>query len=370
MIAVEALRVPPTYAPIPAAIHPQHEAIEARTTAWAHRLDIGSPELRSRLVTHSIGTFASRILPEGREEVVGLLADFVLWLFAVDDGYCEEGELGRRPGDLIAATHRLLRIAQLPDAPMLTDDPLARGLRDLQSRMTLYGTPAQVARWIDALREYVFSVSWEAHYRVDGRVPEVNDYTLMRLYNGATTVVMPLLEMGYGYELQPHERDDALVRAAADMASFIIVWDNDIFSHHKESRSDDAYYLNILRVLQDEEGLSPQQALTCAIGQRDRVMTLFLRLRTHLEQQASPQLRQYLHSLSAYIRGAQDWGITSLRYTTPDDPAGLPTTLSDSPSDSSPEPLDIPVIAPWWNLLPDPAPHRAALAPERAALTV
>lgn len=364
------LRVPPTYSPIPAAIHPHHEAVERRTAAWAQRLAIGSEELRSRLITHSIGAFASRILPEGREEVIDLLSDFVLWLFAVDDGYCEEGDLGRKPGELTAATHRLLRVAQVPEAPMLLDDPLARGLRDLRSRMSRYGTPAQVARWVDALREYVFSVVWEAHYRVEGAVPDLNDYTLMRLYNGATTVVFPLLEMGHGYALPADERDDALVRAATDMASFIIVWDNDIFSHHKESRSGGDYYLNVIRVLQHERGLTPQQALTTAISQRDRVMSLFLRVSSFLQASGSPQLRQYLHSLGNYIRGAQDWGITSLRYTTPDDPAALPTELSPTPSDDSDEPLDIPVVSSWWDLLPASAPYRTGLTvPTPAALT-
>lgn len=234
---------------------------------------------------------------------------------------------------------------------MLLDDPLADGLRDLRRRVDRYGTAGQAARWVDALREYFFSVVWEAHHRNAGTVPDLNDYTLMRLYDGATSVVLPMLEMGYGYELQPHERDRAAVRAAAEMASFIITWDNDIFSYHKEARTD-GFYLNALRVLERERGLDSEAALDLAISQRDRVTTLFLRLSARLSADGSPQLRQYLDSLGSFIRGAQDWGITSVRYTTPDDPADMPSGFRDTPVDSGLRPLDIPAVSWWWDLVP------------------
>ncbi|MFF3324497.1 selina-4(15),7(11)-diene synthase [Streptomyces sp. NPDC002889] len=345
------LTVPPIFSPIPPAIHPCHADIDVQTAAWAETFRIGSDELRGKLVRQDIGTFSARILPEGREEVVSLLADFVLWLFGVDDGHCEEGELGHRPGDLAGLLHRLLRIAQNPEAAMLLDDPLAAGVRDLRLRVDRYGTAGQTARWVDALREYFFSVVWEAAHRRAGTVPDLNDYTLMRLYDGATSMVLPMLEMGYGYELQPHERDRTAVRAVAEMASFIITWDNDIFSHRKE-RSSLGFYLNILRVLEEHHGLTTGQALDTAISQRDRVMCLYMRVSEHLAETGSPQLRQYLRSLSSFIRGAQDWGISSVRYTTPDDPANLPPVFRDTPTDDSGEPLDIPAVAWWWELVP------------------
>jgi selina-4(15),7(11)-diene synthase len=185
--------VPPVFSPIPPAIHPRHESIDERTAAWATTFRIGSEQLRENLIAHDIGTFAARILPEGREEVVSILADFVIWLFGVDDGHCEEGELGRDPQSLVGELSRLLRVAQNPEVPMLTEDPLAEGLRDLRRRIDRAGTPGQIARWVDALREYFLSVIWEAAHRSKGTVPDLNDYTLMRLYDGATSVVLPLL---------------------------------------------------------------------------------------------------------------------------------------------------------------------------------
>jgi len=344
--------VPPVFSPFPPAIHPLHEEINERTGRWATRFGVGSEELRRKLVAHDIGTFASRILPEGREEVVAILADFVMWLFGVDDGLCEEGDSGRDPSELVAELSRLLRVAQNPEAPMLTSSPLASALRDLRRRIGRYATPGQQARWVDALREYFLSVVWESAHRSRETVPDLNDYTLMRLYDGATSVVMPLLEMGHGYELHPNERDSTEVRAACEMAYFIITWDNDLFSYHKESRAPH-YYLNVMRVLEHEQRLSPTDALTKAVAQRDRVTCQFLRLSRRLAATGSPQLRQYLHSLGSFIRGAQDWGISSRRYTTPEDPADLPTTFRDTPTDDSREALDIPAVSWWWDLCVD-----------------
>ncbi|MFI5533410.1 selina-4(15),7(11)-diene synthase [Kitasatospora sp. NPDC051853] len=348
----ELTMVPPIYSPYRPAVHPSHERIDRRTADWAEAFSIGTPELRGQLARHSIGTFAARILPTGREEMVSIVSDSVFWLFGVDDGYCEGGELGTRPGQLLGRLSQLLRVAQNPEAPMLLDDPLAAGLRDLSRRLDGYATPGQLARWVDALREYFLSVGWEAEHRSRGVVPGLNDYTLMRIYGGAASVVLRLLEMGHGEELPPHERDRTDVRAAAEMAYFVICWDNDLFSHHKESRSG-GYYLNVIRVLEQAYGLTTEQAVARAIAQRDRVLCLFVRLCERLRAGGSPQLRQYVGGLEAFIRGSQDWGISSLRYTTPDDPAELPSAFTEFPTDSSRRPLDIPAVSWWWDLDPE-----------------
>lgn len=350
--------IPPLYTPFDPAIHPEYEAIDQQTARWAREFGIGDRDLRERLVDHDIGVFAARILPEGCREVVQIVGDFVLWLFGVDDGHCEEGPLGTRPGELAMMLARLLRVAQNPEIPTLRDDSLAAGLRDLRRRIDRYATPVQSARWVDALREYFLSVVCEAHHRSRHTVPGLDDYTLMRLYDGAASVVLPLLEIGHGYELRPHERDATAVRALSEMACFVISWDNDILSQRKEAQ--DGYdCLNVQRVLQHEQGLTPHQALTAAISHRDRVLQLFVRLREHLVPAASSELRQYLSSLGCFIRAAQDWEATSPRYVVP---GSVPTTFRDEPAGTCTDPVPIPVIEWWWDLLPTPVTTTARCA--------
>lgn len=339
------ISVPPLYSPFEPAIHPAHATINRRTGEWAQRFGIGSAELRRALVSHDIGTFAARILPGADERKVQIIGDFVLWLFGVDDGYCEQG----RPGELAGELSRLLHAAQDPAGAGQGPDPLTEGLRDLRRRLAESASPSQLCRWVDSLREYCLAVVWESHLRSTEAVPCLADYTLMRLHTGAVLVIPPMLEICQGIELDANERDAPQVRAVVEMAGFVIAWDNDILSFHKESR-DPQHWLNAVRVLQHERRVPVREALRLCVAHRDRVTSLYLRRRQALAANGSPALRTYLDALDSYVRAAQDWQITSSRYTCPDDPALLPGTFTRTPSDSGEEPLEIPAISWWWRI--------------------
>jgi hypothetical protein len=342
------LSVPPLYSPFTAAIHPQHDRIQARSVEWANQWCIGSTELRAKLVKHDIGTFAARILPGGDEEVAQILAEFIVWLFGVDDGMCEEGALGHHPGELSASLSRLLRVAQEPQAAMLPGDPLAEGLRNLSGRLAERATPGQMARWVTGTREYFLSLVWEAHHRRQGTMPSLADYALIRLYNGAASAAEPFLEIGHGYELSAAERHHPAVRALTEMAFFNIGWDNDIFSFHKESRGK-SFYINAVRIVQGESRITLPEALWRVIAQRDRTTCHFLRVRDRNRADLTGHQHRYLDNLGSFIRGNQDWGISSARYLNPADPADLPSGFTGDPIDNEPEPLGIPALDRWWD---------------------
>jgi hypothetical protein len=345
----QTLAIPPLYSPFSATIHPRHDRIQARSAEWSEQWCIGSADLRAKLVQHDIGTFAARVLPEGDEEVAQILAEFIVWLFGVDDGMCEEGAIGHHPGGLSASLSRLLRIAQEPRAAILPGDPLAEGLRDLSGRLAKHATSAQLARWVTGIREYFLSLVWEAHHRSQGTMPSLNDYALIRLYNGAASAAEPFLEIGNGYELTSAERHHPAIRILIEMAFFIIGWDNDIFSFHKESRGS-SFYLNAVRVVQATARVPLAEALRQVIAQRDRTMCHFLRVRDRCTADLTLRQHKYLKDLESFIRGNQDWGISSARYLNPADPANLPARFTSDPIDDKAEPLGLPTLDSWWQL--------------------
>jgi Terpene synthase family 2, C-terminal metal binding len=195
------LSVPPIYSPFPAAIHPRHDRIQARSVEWSQRWCIGSAELRAKLVQHDIGTFAARVLPGGDEEVAQILV--------------------------------------------------------------------------------------------------------------------------------------------------IIGWDNDIFSFHKESRSS-SFYLNAVSIVQARTGAPLAEALEQVVAQRDRTMCHFLRVRDRCTVDLTLRQHKYLKNLESFIRGNQDWAISSARYLNPADPANLPSGFTSDPIDDKAEPLGLPTLDCWW----------------------
>ncbi|KNB50901.1 hypothetical protein AC230_20690 [Streptomyces caatingaensis] len=338
------------YSPFVSAIHPAHAAVDQRSAAWVERFGIGTLPQRQELAGQGFGTLAARMLPEADEAFVQVVADFMCWLCGVDDGYCEDDELGSDPGWLAGAFSRLLRVAQHPDSDVLRGDRLAAGLRDVRRRAEAYAPPSGVARWVDGLREYFLAVVWEAEHRRRRVVPGLGDYTLMRLYDGAVPAIWRLMETNPAHRLDADVRDARAVRAVTEMAQFVICWDNDLFSLHRESRTS-RHRLNAVSVLAHERSLSAPAAVRECVAQRDRVLCRYLHLRDRLAAaDGGPGLGTHLGMLDSFIRGGQDWSITTSRYTTPDAPAPLPAAFTDRPSDSSDEPLAIPAISWWWSL--------------------
>ncbi|MEU7561162.1 terpene synthase family protein [Streptomyces eurythermus] len=350
------VRIPPLYLPFSSSLHPEHETIDHETASWAEQHGLGSEDLRKRITTRApSGKFAARLLPHGKREVVRLLADCNFWLFAFDDGCCEEGKTGKHPGELAAVMSRMLRAAQTHDVAALAGDPLATALRDLGGRIAQYATPGQSARWVNNLREYFMAAVWEAHYRENGSLPTVDDYTILRLHTSGGLMLPVWVEMGLGIELHPLEADNVAVRAANEMAAFVASWDNDLISHHKESRSG-GYYVNAVRVVQQERALTAEEAVAEVIRQRDRVLMLYNRLTQDLRSWGSPQLRQYLTCVDSCLRGSVEWQLASARYNPPEDPADLPTCVLDTSTTAETSvPLPIPAISWWWTI---PSPYR------------
>jgi selina-4(15),7(11)-diene synthase len=133
------------------------------------------------------------------------------------------------------------------------------------------------------------------------------------------------------------------------MAFFIIGWDNDIFSFHKESRNS-SFYLNAVRVVQATAGASLAEALQQVIAQRDRTMCHFLRVQDRYTANLTLRQHEYLKDLATFIRGNQDWGISSARYLNPADPADLPSGFTGDPIDDKAEALGLPNLDSWWDL--------------------
>ncbi|GHE72962.1 hypothetical protein GCM10018785_46430 [Streptomyces longispororuber] len=352
-VSLAALPVPPLWCPFPAELNPRWAEFDKRSVDWMNEYALyPSKEQQFRLTTMRVGELASRYAPVGRIEAVQFLSDFVIWLFAFDDAHCDESALGDQPDELARMTYELGWVLDTPQADIANGNLYATALRELRCRLSEIATPLQVERWVSSVKAYFFSVVAEASCKAQKRSPSLQEYVLLRQRTGSTETLTMLTDVIAGCELPSADRDNLDVRALAEMAIALNLWHNDILGYHKEKKRnsiDDG--LNLVDVLARDQSCSAAEAQAKAIALCDRVLSLYLRLEEQVSQRAGAELQCFLAGMRRMIRGDLDFSLGCNRYLNPDDPAILPTTFADTPSDDSSVPAPIPAIQWWWTRL-------------------
>ncbi|MFC0110551.1 terpene synthase family protein [Kibdelosporangium aridum] len=333
------------WCPMPPGIHPDWRQWERDTVAWMESFDLdGEQREQGRLHSIIAGELAGRTIltsvdPPGAQ----FSTDSLMWLFAFDDAYCDEGRYSHSPSTMAMLVAEMIRIAET--GRTTSRSPLARALADLRQRLDTLTTPAPTARWVQAMKGYLGYQVWEAAYRSTNTMPTIDQYAVARIRNGSMEVCAMTLDIAEGYEVPADEIDRPDVRALMEMACSLVGWDNDIASYYKEhKRSGDK--LNLVDVIAHERGVSPGEALPEAVAFRDAVLDLFLRLRDQVV--AGPETMRYISGLSAWIRGNLDWSVNTARYRRPDRPT---IAVTDDPDHVVGPFTPPPGIAWWWDQL-------------------
>lgn len=180
--------VPSLWCPIAEALHPAWKEVEARAVDWGTRTGLGvDDDALARLAATGAGELGARVTAGARNErCAQFAADQLLWLFAFDDTYCDEGEFSHDPARMAFLAADLVRAAQTGSARCPT--PVVAALADLRRRLDGLGSPMQAGRWVSALRDYLFHQVWEAGHRSAGTAPDLATYLVARVSNGSMPV--------------------------------------------------------------------------------------------------------------------------------------------------------------------------------------
>lgn len=351
----DALQVPPFYCPFPLTRRPDAAELDRSSAEWFTRLGACDSEAIEALSREEVALVPGFAMPDGNPEVVRIATDFEYLGHGFDEVAFEAGHFGRQTEDAAALLALMTRVVEVPEVPVLEDNPWAEGLRDLRTRLKAHATETQMARWVTAWRRYFFGLGWETLHRSQGTVPSLNEFTAMRM---AGTVGMEILtsmsDIADGYELPTADLERPAVRALTEMSWMLVALDNDLYSYHREALMQ-GNGLNTVDVVARDKGCTPAEAVADVMAMRDRVMNLFLALRAEVELDAGAELKRYLFSLGQWVRAHLDWGLSSDRYLRPLGPDSPPSTWTElplahatEPVDDSCEPLPIPAIAWWW----------------------
>jgi Terpene synthase family 2, C-terminal metal binding len=307
-----ALEIPPLYCPFPDHVHPEADEIDRKSLRWLDGFGlIADPAVRARFGRSKIGWLASRTTPHADAELVQLLSDWQMWLFAFDDVRSEESEAGAHPGLMARSLVSYLRILQEPDTQVREEDPFTAALRDLPRRLGLVASQVQVDRFVTSVLGYWFAQVWEATNRADAVWPTVEEYTAMRVHTGAVPTCLALIDVVGRFELPAAELARHDVKALTTKAINVVCWANDIHSYEKEiARSN--HPVNLPTLLHCRDGGTIQEAIDLAARMHDDEVAAYCDLRRRIA--AGPKLERYLDGLQSWMRGNLTWSLSTGRY--------------------------------------------------------
>lgn len=300
--------------PFDSEISPHASAIERGSRQWAHKFNLikrrGSLDF-ARPIEYAL--LAARTYPKAEGERLQIAADWLSWLFLMDDE-CDETGVGGDPERLMRVHERLLAVLR-GAPPSASDHSLVHSLHDLRARMAECDSSAWLARFANAVEEYFSACRWEAKNRLLGVIPSASDYQAMRAHTGAVFSCFELFRITDDIKLPVEVRQHPDVQRLALLANCVICWSNDIFSVNKESKHGDVH--NLVIVLQNEHRLSNDEAVREAVRVHNGTVRAFVEQATALDTfgpEVDAELNRYLDCLRAWMRGNLDWSWTALRY--------------------------------------------------------
>ncbi|MFJ8584310.1 hypothetical protein ACIRD2_06580 [Streptomyces sp. NPDC093595] len=354
--------IPPLWCPLDLRVRDGAAEFDARSLAWLERHGIDERSLKRAAATDT-GFLACSWAPDGAEEGVQVLCDWLVWALLYDDHYCDTGPHATRPATFNTIAARMMERALYPATAPTGDavfDAFAATLGDLMHRVHALADPSLAH--LCALAHYQWAVGTMCGVsdRSVDAVRTMEDHLLVRPGDGGSLLSAHMIEVAEGAALPARERVRPEVRAFTQAAGILLTVSTDLPSYLREHRQR-SLESNIVHILAVQHSLTPQEAAYEACALLETVMEFFLAMREQLRRDERPALLRYTDQMAHMVRGTYEWQRALPRYTTVlDTPEVTPgtgiarpaTALHDitwEPSRSYPgKPAP---IAWWWTLL-------------------
>ncbi len=299
--------------PFSGAINPHADVVDQATLAWAESFALLSHAVYSKSRHLRYGILAARAYPRADREMLQIAADWIAWLFFMDD-QCDEAGIGRDLQQMTALHERFLAILE-GAAPDAQDWGLTHALADLRHRLATHASDVWLRRFSNHVRLYFTANRWETTNRQRGTAPNIATYCAARLFSGAVYACFDLIELTDRIEIPFYARHHATVQQLERAANNIICWCNDVLSYPKEMKHGDLH--NLVLVIQHEHRCSLSEAVDRALAMHAREVATFMQIREHIpyfNSAVNAGLNTYVEALQYWICANRDWSLTAARY--------------------------------------------------------
>jgi Terpene synthase family 2, C-terminal metal binding len=319
---VETIRVviPEQLAGIVTSVSPFAAEADLHTVDWAqqHGL-VKTPTSARRLAATRPGTLAAHCYPSASQADLCLLADWMSWLFSLDDQN-DEGSSGRNPALLERTLTNVFYAAVKPD-DRAADDPLGMALRDIFDRIGDRMSPEWNNRFVHHIVDYFTANIWQAAHRRIGDIPDLEEFPRMRRDAGAIIPSFDLIEFVESTTLPAEFYYSRVYQRLLTTAANVVCWTNDLMTLEKELAHDDMH--NLVPVLGQELSIPLEESIDAVADRAGREIEFFLSAEAELDRMLDAleqpngvrtTARHCVAMLRAWMRGHVDWGRRTARY--------------------------------------------------------
>ncbi|MCZ4611938.1 hypothetical protein O3S80_50980 [Streptomyces sp. Lzd4kr] len=293
-------------------------AAEEHTVAWLrkHRM-LREAQAVERYLSWRVAGLAGACWPRSDRAGLYLASDLLGFFLLFDDQF--DGPRGKDPAHVAQICQRLILIIRGKEPNPRS--PVQNAFADVWQRSVAGMSNSWIFRTASNFESYFAMHPHEAMGRSGAANIDFDTYLQVRRGTLGMQICFDMTERIYGYELPGTAYFSPQVRRMWLLATDVVAFINDVFSHPKEQERGDAF--NFVSVLQQSQGISQAEAI--AEAQRlvrykvqrfheikDRLPAMCRSLGQSADERAC--VLDYATALSDWIVGCHVWHRESRRY--------------------------------------------------------
>ncbi|WP_212004654.1 hypothetical protein [Chitinophaga sp. HK235] len=302
------ITLPALQCPIASAINPYVRQAECHTDQWLKKFKLLDEDQYEYYRRQGFAYMVARMFPTASPPMLFALTDINSLLFLLDDQIDHQlnGSSGIGQKEFLKSFVEDF-ISVLAERSPYTQqtNPALAALAEFWERMCNMTSIFWQSQFIHSVQQTFDAALWQLDNISKKKIPTVAEFIKRRNFLGAANIATDSIIAVHGMN-GSWGKIHSQVYDLTLLCRNIVCWANDLYSLSKELEHGDIY--NLVLLIQHEDDLTLDEAITKAVEKHDRDMREFLLLgdrlvRTH----NSKELVLYYASLKHIIRGNVDW---------------------------------------------------------------